>query len=88
MKVIVTGNQPIRFQNFLKMICEIVGQAVQIDLQSRMDSEMPGHYSRTPYTFYPKTGKKLVSHYYLNMGQGLPDCLQEIISQIRAKYDR
>ena len=35
----------------------------------------------TPYNFHPKIGKKLVSRYYLDMGQGLLACLNEIYEQ-------
>jgi UDP-glucose 4-epimerase len=36
------------------------------------------HYSRTPYSFTPKVGHKLTSNYYVDMGQGLLECLAEI----------
>jgi UDP-glucose 4-epimerase len=38
----------------------------------------------TPYTFRPTVGKKLVSHYYSDLGQGLLDCLDEIHEHMRA----
>lgn len=76
--VILTGNHPMRFRDLLLMIREMVGADVQIDWQTPQTDADSGHYSLTPYTFHPKIGKKLVSHYYLDMGQGLLDCLEEI----------
>lgn len=78
--VILTGHHPMRFRDLLNMIREIVGPDVQIDLQPPADGAAgaSGHYSLTPYTFRPRIGKKLISHYYLDMGQGLVDCLDEI----------
>jgi UDP-glucose 4-epimerase len=83
--IILTGHDPMRFRDLLIMIREIVGKDVQIDLQPPLDLEMTGHYSLTPYTFHPKIGKKLVSHYYLDMGQGLLDCLEEIYQLDQSK---
>jgi UDP-glucose 4-epimerase len=77
-KVILTGQHPMRFRDLLFMIREIVGVDVQIELQPPEEGESSGHYNLTPYTFHPKIGKKLVTHYYLDMGQGLLDCLDEI----------
>ncbi|MFN8413195.1 MAG: NAD(P)-dependent oxidoreductase [Anaerolineales bacterium] len=76
--VILTGNHPMRFRDLMQMIREMVGQDVEINLQPPSASDPNGHYNLTPYTFHPKIGKKLISHYYLDMGQGLLDCLDEI----------
>lgn len=76
--VILTGSHPMRFRDLLFMIREIVGTDVQIDMQPPISGEPRDHYSLTPYTFHPKIGKKLVPLYYLDMGQGLLDCLDEI----------
>ncbi len=80
--VVLTGHHPMRFKDLLIMIREMVGQDVEIELRS-FDADDPqkgpsGHYFITPYSFRPKIAKKLVSNPYLDMGQGLVDCLQEI----------
>ena len=80
--VILTGHHPMRFHDFLEMVREMVGEDVMIEYQSPGSSENnvkhSPHYSKTPYSFRPRIGKKLVSHYYLDMGEGLLDCLEEI----------
>lgn len=73
-----------RYLDLLKLIREIVGSDVEIELKgqsqkSDSDLKLPtAHYSITPYTFKPRIARKLVSSYYVDMGQGLLDCLQEI----------
>jgi hypothetical protein len=41
----------------------------------------------TPYTFNPKIGRKLVGRYYLDMGQGLLACLNEINDKEIAPFE-
>ncbi|MBM3851875.1 MAG: NAD(P)-dependent oxidoreductase [Verrucomicrobia bacterium] len=80
--LVLTGHNPMHFIDLLKMIREIVGQDVQIDLEGRDQTDprqsASGHYEITPYAFRPKTAKKLVNNPYLDMGQGLIECLEEI----------
>ncbi len=85
-QVILTGHHPMRFQDLLEMIREIVGSDVRIhfhpvDPAQRKEGRST-HYAITPYSFHPKIAKKLVSHYYVDMGQGLMDCLEEIHLEI------
>jgi UDP-glucose 4-epimerase len=59
------------------MIQEILKKDIEIIFQPKsMD-----HYTITPYTFVPKLGKKYVKHYYVDMGQGLLLCMQEIFDK-------
>lgn len=85
--IILTGNHPMRFRDLMQMIREMVGADVQVDLQPPLDSGTSGHYSLTPYTFHPKIGKKLVNNYYVDMGQGLLDCLDEIYQSGQSKKE-
>jgi len=78
--VLLTGHHPMRFRDLLHMIKEIVGPDVVIDLEPPpSDSEASqGHYSFTPYTFRPRLGRKLVARSYIDLGQGLLECLEQI----------
>jgi UDP-glucose 4-epimerase len=76
--VILTGHQSIKVRDFLEMIREIIGLDIEISYVPVADGDVLGHYARTPYSFRPKVGKKLVSHHYSDLGQGLLDCLDEI----------
>jgi UDP-glucose 4-epimerase len=82
-QVVLTGQHPLHFGEFLTLIKEIVGPDVEVELRAPDEALEPaliytGHYSVTPYTFRPRLARKLVSSYYIDLGQGLLDCLQEI----------
>ncbi len=78
--VILTGHSPMRFRDLLQMIREIVGLDVEITLEPppQDGADARGHYSFTPYTFRPKVGRKIAAHAYVDLGQGLIECLEEI----------
>lgn len=81
--VVLTGQQVMRLNDLLAMIREIVGADVELQLRAPDDAHgnPTGHYVITPYAFRPRTGRKLVSPYYVDLGQGLLDCLDEIYCQ-------
>jgi len=82
--VILTGHHAMRVADLLTMIREIVGSDVSVDIRPRLHG-VPGvdaHYQLTPYTFRPKMARKLVANYYVDMGQGLVDCLAEIADSV------
>jgi len=76
--VIVTGHHPMRFKDMLHMIREILDNKVEIEFTG---AESEAHYNITPYSFVPKIGQKLVSNYYVDMGQGLLECINELYNQ-------
>lgn len=80
--VILTGHHRMRFRDLLAMIREIVGSDVTIELRPPgSEGSFPGesgHYGITPYAFRPKIGRKLTNQYYMDMGQGLLECLEEL----------
>ena len=78
--VILTGDHAMRVADLLTMIREIVGSDVRLESYPRVQSAVgvDAHYQLTPYTFRPKMARKLVANYYVDMGQGLVDCLSEI----------
>jgi UDP-glucose 4-epimerase len=80
-RVILTGHHPMRFADLLNMIREILGEVV-IELHPRDPEDAQqgdsGHFAITPYSFRPRVAKKLVANPYLDMGQGLLECLEEI----------
>ena len=80
--VIITGHHSMTARNMLEMINEILNQNVSIDYAGSFDE---AHYNITPYTFIPKVGKKLVSNCYIDIGQGLLECLQEMSHEFETK---
>ncbi len=80
-QVVLSGHYPMRFSDLLRLISEMVGDDVEIDLRAPTegpDAQPSAHYAITPYSFQPRIARKLVSSYYIDMGQGLIDCLHEI----------
>ena len=73
--IILTGIEKLKRIELLTMINEILGH--KLDIRKISDDNM-GHYKITPYTFHPTTAKKLVANPYIDLGQGLLECLQEI----------
>lgn len=73
--VILTGTQSTKVKNLLMMIREIFGHKVEIDY---VKGDNGDHYEITPYSFRPKLAKKLVSHNYHDLGQGILDVIYEV----------
>jgi len=73
--LIISGHQAMRFRDMLLSIREIVDKDIPIEFE---DEASIGHYSYTPYSYTPSIGHKLVSNMYLDMGQGLLECLNDM----------
>lgn len=74
--IIITGHHPMKFKDFLSMVNEILGGELKIKLNA--SAKNSAHYDLTPYSFNPKIGYKLTSNSYLDMGQGLLECIDDI----------
>ena len=74
--VIVAGNQRMKVKEVLLMINEILDNKIKIDYTP---AEKGGvHYAITPYCFTPKLAKRLISRTYVDLGQGILDCIHEL----------
>jgi UDP-glucose 4-epimerase len=80
--ILFTGHHPMRVSELFAMIKEILNRDLIIEYKNPEGKNIEGHYTITPYKFIPKMGKKLVSHCYTDMGQGLLLCMQEIHDHI------
>ena len=78
-QVTITGHHPMRLKDMLYTIREILSNRIEISFKAS-ESDTP-HYNITPYSFVPKTGRKLVTHEYVDMGQGLLECISELYDQ-------
>jgi UDP-glucose 4-epimerase len=76
--VMLTGQEPMRVIDLLKMLAEILGFPDSVEF---VDGEYPGHYKRTPYAYLPKLGRKYVPSFHVDLGQGL----MQLIDEVRAK---
>lgn len=75
--VIITGHHPMKTRDMLGTIREILSGKIAVEYIP-VSPENTAHYTLTPYSFIPKIGNKLVSPSYVDMGQGLLECLQEL----------
>lgn len=80
--ILITGQQQTRIKDLLTMIREIMGNRITIEYRSVDDKRCPYdtelHYNITPYSFYPKIGKRLFCQDYTDLGQGIFDSINKI----------
>jgi UDP-glucose 4-epimerase len=73
--VVLTGHEPMRVMDLLKMVAEIMGLSQAVEF---IKSDQPGHYVRTPYAYQPRLGRKYVPPMHVDLGQGLLELIGEI----------
>jgi len=79
--VVLTGQEPMRVMDLLKMIAEILGIPDSVEF---IEGSQPGHYVRTPYAYEPKLGRKYMPPMHVDLGQGL----LQLIGEIRANMTK
>jgi UDP-glucose 4-epimerase len=73
--VVLTGQEPMRVMDLLKMLAEILGMPQAVEFE---ETDYAGHYIRTPYAYQPRLGRKYVSPMHVDLGQGLLQLIGEI----------
>lgn len=73
--IIISGHHPIKFRDMVNMVQEILGKKIKVVFAK---NENAAHYDYTPYSFIPKIGDKLTGQLYVDMGQGLLECLNDL----------
>jgi UDP-glucose 4-epimerase len=73
--VVLTGQEPMRVLDLLKMLAEILGMPDAVEF---IEGEYAGHYVRTPYAYQPKLGRKFVSPMHVDLGQGLLQLIDDV----------
>ena len=74
--VVLTGQEPMRVIDMLKMLAEILG--LSTDSVEFMEDKYAGHYVRTPYAYQPKLGRKYIPPMHVDLGQGLLQLINEL----------
>lgn len=80
--IILTGIEKLKRIELLTMINEIMQNSLTI---AQHQSENMGHYKITPYAFHPSAAKKLVANPYIDLGQGLLECIQVIHKELHGE---
>jgi len=75
--LMLTGSERMRRADLFEMINEILNGKLSIHLSR---DGYAHHYKTTPYSFHPESSKKLVANPYIDMGQGILECIKAIRS--------
>ena len=73
--VVLTGQEPMRVYDLLKMIGEILGRPNSVKFVKEKNE---AHYVRTPYAYQPEPGRKYVPQMHVDLGQGLLQLIEEV----------
>lgn len=73
--VVLTGQEPMRVMDLLKMLAEILGMPQSVEF---IEADYSGHYIRTPYAYQTRLGRKYVPPMHVDLGQGLLELIEEI----------
>jgi len=73
--IILTGFERMKRIELFNMIKEIVQDDLHIELA---ENGQKNHYEITPYTFHPTVSKKLMANPFIDMGQGILECIKEV----------
>lgn len=77
--VVLTGQEPMRVLDMLKMLAEILGMPeASVEF---INSNYAGHYVRTPYAYQPKLGRKFIPPMHVDLGQGLLQVIDAMNSE-------
>lgn len=73
--IILTGFEKMKRIELFDMINEIMGNSLKIKLDN---SEHNNHYKLTPYSIQANMSKKLISNPFIDIGQGILECIKSI----------
>lgn len=79
--LVLTGNHAMRLEELFTMFSEILGRKIEIDYLGSSKEHDDSHYRVTPYAFSPRVGRKLTDTYYVDMGQGLLQMLDQLYQE-------
>ena len=81
--IILTGHQPMKVGNVLKMIAEMIGEDIQFEYENDPNNI---HYLITPYSFSPKVGKKMAPPFHMDFGQGILRVVEDVHKRLHPEY--
>lgn len=73
--LMLTGVERMQRKELFDMINEILGHSLTINLNN---DGYQNHYKTTPYSFRASRSKKLVANPFVDIGQGILDCMKDI----------
>ena len=82
--VLITGHQKLKMKEFFEMIQEILCRKITIHYD---ESKHQRHYIRTPYSFDIEVPIRINISNYVDISEGILDCLKEVEREIADKND-
>ena len=79
--MMITGLERLKQKDLLKMIQEMSPNKVSIKMSEK---HYTGHYEVTPYSFRPMVARKLVANPFIDLGQGLVECMRRIHQELHS----
>jgi len=76
--LVLTGTERMRIRDVMQMIAEILPHEVKLEFTG---GNPLSHYTMTPYAYQPNIGHKLVGTDFVDLGQGLLECIGELQSR-------
>ncbi len=76
--VIITGTQQMKVRDLLTMIKEMLDNKVEIQY---VTPKYNIHYEITPYCFSPKLASRIINNTYIDLGQGIFECIKDIYNE-------
>ncbi len=73
--LVLTGTERMRVRDVMQMIAEILPAEVKLEFAQ---GNPISHYTMTPYAYQPNIGHKLVGTDFVDLGQGLLECIGEL----------
>jgi UDP-glucose 4-epimerase len=78
--IVLTGVERLKHKDLHSMIRDILPHPLEIVYS---DDQWEGHYQVTPYSFRPNRAKKLVPNPFIDLGQGLTECIEFIYEELQ-----
>lgn len=75
-KIVLTGQEPMKVVDFLKMLAEILDISDEITCSEKVGNG--AHYIRTPYSYKRDVGRKYMLQNHIDLGQGLLDLIHDL----------
>lgn len=76
---VLTGVERLKHKDLYQMIQDILNDSIEI---KQSDEVWEGHYQVTPYSFHPNMAKKLVPNPFIDLGQGIAECIRHIHEEL------
>lgn len=73
--IILTGFEKMKRKDLFEMIREIMNSDLEILLKNEGYKH---HYKMSPYSYHPVASKKLIANPFIDIGQGILECIKEV----------